>query len=156
MMVTLEDDDADAVEEVLRHIYGCSLPHAREKPWGFWFALVTAADKYLEPVLSVAASSRLMEAAEMQRTADAIFDIIQAIKANMAHHESLLDFAELLRKKYLTALLKNDRYRELLLSDLHLMLAQLDELEVPRKLVEENEICMRRLRRLCHPTPGSE
>jgi hypothetical protein len=138
-MITLEGDDADAVEEVLRHLYGCSLPNAREKPWRFWFTLVTTADKYLEPVLSDNASWRLMEAAEMQRDPDIVFDIIQDIKANLAHHESLLDFAELLRKKHLKALLKNERYRNLLVSDPERMLAQLDELEVPRKL--DKKVC---------------
>ena len=50
-LVALRDDDADAVEEVLCKIYGCFLPQANDKPWRFWFALVTVADKYLEPGL---------------------------------------------------------------------------------------------------------
>ena len=55
--------NTNAVEQLLHHLYGCSLPHARERPWSFWSILVPAADKYLEPVLSDAASSRLKEAA---------------------------------------------------------------------------------------------
>ena len=91
----------------------------------------------MESVLSDAASSRLMEAAEMQRSPDVVFDIVQDIKASMIHHESLLDFAERLRKKHLKGLLKNERYRDLFVSNPELMLAQLDELEVPRELVEK-------------------
>lgn len=75
-----------------------------------------------------------MEAAEMQSDANTIFDIIEDLKANMAHHEPLLDFAEQLRKLNLKILLKNDRYRKHLISDPVRMLAQLDELEVQTKL----------------------
>lgn len=94
-------------------------------------------NEYLEPVLSDAASSRLMEAAEMQRSSDVVFDIIQDIKANTTHHESLLDFAKRFRKQHLKGLLKNERYRAHLVSDPELVLALLDELEVPWELVEK-------------------
>lgn len=136
-MITLKGDDADAVEQLLRHLYGCSLPYACEKPWRFCFTLVTAVNKYLEPVLSDAASSRLMEAAEMQRSPDVVFDSIQDIKANTIHHEPLLDFAKRFRKQHLKGLSKNERCRAHLVSDPELLLAQLDELEVPRELVEK-------------------
>jgi len=58
----------------------------------------------------------------------------------MRHLESLLTFADVLRKNNLKMLLKNERYRGLLVSDRDLMLAQLDELEegleVPQKGVK--------------------
>jgi hypothetical protein len=135
-LVVLKDDDPDAMEQVLRHLYGCALPAASAKEWTFWHLVVTAADKYLEPALSDSASSRLMEAAEMQNDSDTVFDIIQEIKASMSHHESLLGFAEQLRVKNLKDLLQNARYRAFLTSDPELMLAQLDELEVRRELSE--------------------
>lgn len=138
-LIVLKEDEPDAVEHVLRHLYGCTLPQDN-KPWRLWLALVAAADKYLEPELSSAAGERLMHKAqtlESLKYTNHVFDIIQELKANMAHHQSLLDFAEQLRKKHLEYLLKDKRYRELLVSDPALMLAQLDELEVPRKLAQK-------------------
>jgi len=61
----LGEDDPDAVEQLLRYLYGCTLPDAGEKSWRFWFGLMITADKFLEPVLSEAASSRLRELWEM-------------------------------------------------------------------------------------------
>lgn len=46
-LVILKEDDPEAVEEILRKIYGCTLPEAKKKPWRFWFNLTVAADKYL-------------------------------------------------------------------------------------------------------------
>ena len=43
--------------------------------------------------------------------------------------EPLLTFADVLRKKNLKKLLRNERYRDLLVGDNKLMLAQLDEFE---------------------------
>ena len=97
---------------------------------------MTAADKYLEAELSDAASSNLMEAADMQSNSDTVLDIIQEIKVSMSHHESLQGYAEQLRVKNLKDLLQNARYRAFLTSDPKLMLAQLDELEVRRELSE--------------------
>jgi hypothetical protein len=153
-VITLKEDDADAVEEVLRRIYGCALPQANDKQWRFWFTLVAAADKYLEPALSDSAASRLMESAEAQTSADAIFDIIQEIKASMSHHESLLNFAERLRVTNLNQLLQNSRYRGFLISDPERMLAQLDELEVPRDLSEKEYFTCNQCVRWLFCTPG--
>ena len=58
-----------------------------------------------------------------------VFDIVQAVNADMSHVEPLLAFADVLRKTNLKKLLKNQRYRDLLVGDKILMLAQLDELE---------------------------
>ena len=153
-MITLKEDDADAVEEVLRKIYGCALPQANDKPWRFWFVLVAAADKYLEPALSDSAASRLMESAEAQTSADTIFDIIQEIKASMSHHESLLDFAERLRVNNLNQLLQNARYLGFLISDPKRMLAQLDELEARRDLSGEEYIICNECVKWHYFTPG--
>lgn len=140
-MITLEDDDADAVEEVLRKIYGCTLPAAKTKEWRFWFNLVTTADKYLEPDLSSKADQHLRDVALQVQDADVVFDIIQAIKSDMSHLPSLLAFAEVLRKNNLKNLLKNERYRNLLIGNKDLMLAQLDEhvesIEDRKELVEK-------------------
>jgi hypothetical protein len=128
-VIAPEEDDPDAVEEVLRKVYGCTLPAASTREWRFWFNLVIAADKYFEPALGSNADKNLREVALEVQDADVIFDIDQAIKTDMSHLESLLKFAEVLRKKHLKKLLKNGRYRDLLVGDQSLMLAQLDELE---------------------------
>ena len=129
--ITLQEDSADAVEEVLRKIYGCPLPAANARDWRFWFALITTADKYLEPGLSAKADQHFREVALTISEADVVFDVVQALKTDMSHVEPLLAFAEVLRKKNTKKLLKNERYRDLLVGDKDLMLAQLDELEVP-------------------------
>lgn len=133
----LKEDNADAVEEVLRKIYGCTLPAANKRVWRFWFTLIITADKYLEPGLSAKADHHLREVALGVSDADVVFDIVQAIKTEMSHVEPLLAFADVLRKKNLKKLLKNERYRDLLVGNKDLMLAQLDEyeegLEVPKQ-----------------------
>jgi hypothetical protein len=136
-VITLKEDDADTVEEVLRKIYGCILPAARTEKWRFWFTLITTADKYLEPGLSAKADQNFREVALEISDADVVFDIIQAIKTDMSHVGPLLAFADVLRKKNLKKLLKNQRYRDHLVSDPELMLAQLDELAVPGELQEK-------------------
>jgi hypothetical protein len=128
-VITLEEDDADAVEAVLRKIYGCALPAASKREWRFWFTLIITADKYLEPGLSAKADQHFREVALGVSDADVVFDIVQTINADMSHVEPLLAFADVLRKKNLKKLLKNQRYRDLLVGDKILMLAQLDELE---------------------------
>lgn len=136
-MITLKEDNADAVEEVLRKIYGCTLPAANKREWRFWFTLIMTADKYLEPGLSAKANHHFRKVARGVGDADVVFDIVQAIKTEMSHVEPLLAFADVLRKKNLKKLLKNERYRDLLAGDKDLMLAQLDEieegLEVPKQ-----------------------
>lgn len=99
--------------------------------------LIITADKYLERELSSKAELRLRESAMKEEDADTVFDIMQKLKSEMHHSETMLEFSEELRKKKLEKLLKNDRYREWLLSDRDRILSQLDELEVPKALVEK-------------------
>lgn len=91
--------------------------------------MISTADKYLEPGLSAKADQHFREVALGISDADVVFDIVQVIKADMSHVVPLLAFADVLRKKNLKKLLKNERYRDLLIGDKTLMLAQLDELE---------------------------
>jgi hypothetical protein len=145
-VITLRDDNADAVEEVLRKIYGCTLPAAHERGWRFWFALITTADKYLEPELSAKADESFRKIALGWSNVDVVFDIFQAIKADMSHSEPLLAFADVLRKKNLKKLLKHERYRDLLAGDTNLLFAQLDEIE---EELEDPEEVSRRQYSLC-------
>lgn len=91
--------------------------------------MIITADKYLEPALSAKADQHFREVALGISDADVIFDIIQTIKIDMSHVEPLLAFADMLRKKNLKKLLKNERYREFLIEDKDLMLAPPDEIE---------------------------
>ena len=133
-LVVLKEDDPDAMEWLTRHLYGFPMPPAREHSWRFWFNLVVVADKYLAEVLISAAEMRLIESAEMQSSANDAWDIIQDIKTSLSHHQVLVKLQERLRKKHLKGLLKNERYRDHITSNRELMLAQLDELEVPSEL----------------------
>ena len=140
-MITLKDDDTDAVEEVLRKLYGCTLLAASTKEWRFWFTLIITADMYLELGLSAKADQRFREVALGVSDVDVVFDIVQAIRTDMSHVEPLMTFADKLRNRNLKKLLKNERYRDLLAGDKDLMLAQLDELEEkledPQKVVKQ-------------------
>lgn len=128
-VITLKEDDPEAVEEILRKLYGCTLPEADTKPWRFWFNLIVAADKYLEKGLCNQGFGRLKITASKETDADAIFDIIQAIKTELAHLGGVMNFSAQLRKQHLKILLDNERFRELLDGDKKKMWAQLDELK---------------------------
>lgn len=93
-LVTLREDDLEAVEDNLRKIYGCILPEAEKKPWRFWFNLTAAADKYLEVDMSKEVKIRFMITARKEEDANAVFDIIQAIKTETSHLEDMVEFAE--------------------------------------------------------------
>jgi hypothetical protein len=90
--------------------------------------LIVTADKYLEPELSAKADQHFREVALGISDTDVVFDIVQTIKTGVSHVEPLLAFANVLSKKNLEKLLRNERYRDLLASDTELMLTQLDEL----------------------------
>lgn len=90
----LKEDDADALEEVLRKIYGCTLQPADKRSWQYWCNLVITADKYLESESSKDAKVRFHEVALLQKDGDVIFDIINAIKNNMSHFDTAMAFAE--------------------------------------------------------------
>lgn len=126
--ISLKDDEADAVEEVIRSIYGCTLGVSNTRPWKYWFDLVIIADKYLEPQPSKDAATNLRVSASIETDADVIVDVISAIKREMSHMDSLLEFADKLRKNNLAKLLRNERYRALLDGDKALMWSQFDEL----------------------------
>lgn len=128
-MITLEEDDPDAVERVLLNIYGYKLTAAGMRLWRFWFNLIITADKYLEPELSAKTDQHFREVALGVSDVDVVFGMVQAIKTDMSRVEPLLAFADVLRKKNLKKNLKNERYRDLLVRDRDLMLSQLDEIE---------------------------
>lgn len=125
-MIELKEDDPDAMEEAIRHLYGCGLPGASRKPWCLWFNLVTTADKYLEPELSKSAESQLRKVAGSCDDTDTVLDIFQSIKSDMSHRESLSKFADSLRKKNLSKLQKNQRYRGLLFNNRDLLESHFD------------------------------
>lgn len=129
--IELKDDDPTALTNVLRHIY--KLPLAPDPTgmaaWRVWHSLRTTADKYLEPRLSAAADSNFRASALATKDSNTIFDIMEIIKDEMAHEESLVEFAERLRKENIGKLLKNDRFRaQLDQSGKEAMWQQIDEL----------------------------
>lgn len=137
--ISLKSDDPDAVEEVLRKIYGCALEKYNQRPWEFWFNLVITADKYLEPKLSAKASERLRASALALTDGDAIFDLITTIQRDMGHLEPFLQFADQIRKDNLKTLLDNEKYRALLDGDKTLLWSHLDELKAAAGLSEPSD-----------------
>lgn len=143
-VIELKEDDPDAMEEVLRHHYGCKFPVAATKPWRLWFDLVTTADKYLEPELSNKAESQLRKVAGSCEDTDTVLDIFQSIKSDMTHRESLSKFADALRKKNMSKLQKNPRYRDLLFDNRELFESHFnafDEIKLSQDMVLKS-ICM--------------
>jgi hypothetical protein len=74
-------------------------------------SLRATADKYLEPILSEEADKLFRLYAYVDLSGDNLFDMIEAINHEFQHEESLLEFANTLRKNNLGVLLKNERFR---------------------------------------------
>lgn len=138
-MIELKDDNADAVEEVLRKIYGCKLPYTDDKSWRFWLDLVVTADKYLEERLSMRAEEILREIAQKTRNVDMLVDIIMAIEDDLSHCEPLLVFANVLRMERLLELHNNKRYRDSLFENRDLLELHFDELS--KRMVAKKDLC---------------
>ena len=97
--------------------------------WQTWLNIRVTADKYLEPKLSEVADKKYREAALTRTNADDIFDVLEMIRVEMSHDESLVAFGETIRKTNLGKLLKNARFREHLdRGGKEALWAQLDEL----------------------------
>lgn len=143
-MIKLEEDDPDALEAVLRHIYGADFLDSDPKPWRFWLDLAITADKYLVPQLSETALDVLRNTAFRIEDADTILDIIESIKSDMAHDEVALKLTEDLRKKKLWLLQRSARYRDSLFEDRDSMNAHFDAFDevVGQGGLEEQTIFM--------------
>lgn len=125
----MKDDDPKALTMVLRHIYDLPIVPDPADDWRAWLDIRVAADKYLDPKLSKVADAKYREAALACTDIDGIFDIIDTIRTDMNHDESLVAFSESIRKDNLGKLLKNARFREHLDASGKVALwAQLDEL----------------------------
>ena len=137
--IELKDDNSDALTMVLRHIY--DLPVVSDSSgnveWRTWLDIRVTADKYLESKLSKVADAKYREAALASKDTDGIFDIIDTIRTEMDHDESLVAFSESIRKNNLGKLLKNARFREHLdAGGKEALWAQLDELAFAADLRE--------------------
>ena len=73
--------------------------------------LHVTADKYLIPRLSAEASDRFCSVAWTRESTDDIFDIMEAIRTDLSHNDDFVELAAELRKKNLSKLLSNDRFR---------------------------------------------
>lgn len=136
----MKDDDPTALKNVLRNIYDLPVevdPVCTEK-WREWLHLRMTADKYLEPKLSATADENFRESALECTSSDEIFDIIETIKSEVAHDESLVGFGEKMRRDNLDKLIRNDRYRAQLDSGgKEAIWQQLDELIFAADLVKK-------------------
>jgi hypothetical protein len=112
--VELKDDDPEALTMVLRHIYELLVvPNlANVVQWRTWLNIRVVANKYLEPKLEKMADEKYREAALACTDANEIFDVLDTIWTEMSHDESLVAFAEEIRRHNLGKLLKNARFRE--------------------------------------------
>lgn len=135
----MKDDDPIALTNVLRFIYDLpiSTNPTSGAQWRAWLNIRITADKYLEPQLSRVADAQYREAALTCTDPDDIFDVIETIRTEMDHDDSLVAFGEAIRKDNLGKLLTNARFREHLdCGGKEAMWKQLDELAYAADLVE--------------------
>lgn len=139
-VIKLEEDNPDAMEAVLRHIYGCPLPTVGKEPdWRFWLDLAITANKYLEPELTDKSRLIFSNIVMKIQEADDIFNVMQMIWREAGHINCLLEVANQLRRMNIMELQKNERYRERLLSDREFMIAHLNDLD--RLVVPKRKMC---------------
>ena len=149
-VIELEDDDSDAMDTVLRHIYkspiGPRHSSSGGNPWRFWLDVRITADKYLVPALSEQAFKYLFDFARSEKNLDEIADIVNTLQTEMSHDDKIFGLAAELRKKHLRNLLQNKRYREKIEDDKALMWEHVDqvlrtdgeiEVSVPRGQTKE-------------------
>ena len=155
--VELKDDDPDALTSVLRYIYNLPImPDSDEDvAWRTWLNLRVTADKYLEPKLSEVADTKYRETALTCTDADGIFDIIDTIRTEMDHDNSLVAFGESIRKNNLGKLLRNARFREHLdAGGKEALWVQLDELAFVTDLEESWTALCNNHRKAVFKTPN--
>lgn len=120
-MIELKDDDPDAVEVLLHWLYHGDYNSIisghlanREPTWRFHLSIALAADKYLCPGLEKAAVFALSEHLRSTKSSTEEAAHMLEVVHEMDVTPSVAAMAEQVRKRMLTDLLKNPRFRALL------------------------------------------
>jgi hypothetical protein len=109
-VVEFKDDDPDAIERILYHIYKVPPFPGKEVSWRYWLNVHLTAEKYLEPELSAHARAEFILVGYSQRKTDEIMDVMDTINAQMGHDRPVLNLAHYLCLDNIMALLGNDKF----------------------------------------------
>lgn len=139
--IELKEDNPQALEGVLRHIYGCKIDDHHQKTWQYWLDLSETADKYLEPRLSERATLHFrIKALTLQDSdVETICEILQALQ-DIGRYELLKSFAVDLTMRNLH-LLRDERFRAQVYSCKRIMLKLIDRLSFAADLVPKKMDC---------------
>jgi hypothetical protein len=131
-LITLEDDDPNAMDAVLRHIYKAPIgprhSQSNEKHWQFWLKVYITADKYLVPALSEQAYTEFYTYAKTAWDLDTVVQIIETLTIETSHNHKLVALATELRQVHFRQLLRSQQYRETLEEDKALLWEHVDQL----------------------------
>lgn len=147
-VVELKDDDADAVEAMLRHIYGLSyLPtttDGKTLSWNFHLNVAMVGDKYRLADLEASAFQEFREMVLKQEDYAAIVTIIKELpKYDYASTEMQI-LVDRLIEKHFVGLMKQPAFRAIFEADKGLMWKYVDRLTFAYELKEEKmAICSR-------------
>jgi Mn-dependent DtxR family transcriptional regulator len=114
--VELKEDNPDAVEHVLRHIYKIAVsppPDSQldtQSTWRYWLDVYVATDKYLESGLKQTAFSQVRALTQLRNTVEVIFGFILTLSTEMAHDEACSDLKSELFRNHLRALLQHEPF----------------------------------------------
>lgn len=126
-VIELFDDDPDAVEAVLKHIYTDETDCSRSDDWLHQLHVCQAADKYLLPKLSSAAFTRFKQATDDLKDMSSVLEAIQTIR-DISNDEEHTKIADSLEARHQSALLRHDDYRSIVENDKALMWKHMDRL----------------------------
>lgn len=135
----MEDEDADVLWALLRHIYGLRPEWHNKRPWQYWLDLAKAADKYLAPELvSEAADAMMMRGLYLtvrvdscgkdggpSCNVDSICDILDAFQ-EIDSIPKVFDCAEKLATRIQEHVHDSDRFRAHLSNNPKLMLKMIE------------------------------
>jgi hypothetical protein len=139
--IELKGDDPDALEGVLRNIYGFKAETYHDKPWEYWLALIETADKYLEPGLSKRAAIHFKAAALNLGEQDlgTVYDILDTLQ-DVDKYESSKGFVVELARKHSKSL-GDERFRAQLYSSTRIVFKLLERLSFATEMVPEEKAC---------------
>jgi hypothetical protein len=139
--IELKEDNADALEGVLRYIYGCKIEDRGQKTWQYWLDLFETADKYLEPELSLEASIafRMLALDLGKKDVEAICEILQILQDTERYY-FFKSFAVGLTMRHLE-LLDNKQFRAQVYSCKRVMFKMVERLSFAIDLEPVELLC---------------
>jgi hypothetical protein len=109
-VMEFKEDDPDAIERILYHIYEVPPFPGKEFSWRYWLNVHLTAEKYMEPELSAHARAEFIRVGYSQRKTDEIMEIMDTIYAQMGHDRPVLNLAHYLCLDNIMALLGDENF----------------------------------------------